>query len=509
MSLFIFLFSLSHASSLSSRAESLGDTVENFIVRSPEREREIDIIHKKIIQTNNKRKKRKKKEKENLSLSLPHAYHTKIDKAKSCVLLFINKMRFTSLTSSMVAVSLVPLLVQTADAKRWMYPKQCRNLKKNTDGKLFMGKDRKLDCTKYGASCTPYSFWPNVQNREDQETPPNDWMNQGKFDTSAFLPNNNIYGSQAYKSEGASDRWVLHGDDGAGIQPDCLGDILFFEWFDQEGVPGGECPKNTDNNHEVCHNFFHPGNKKYIHDYWGGWWRGYNNAEDAGFGGISWTDMGVSPAADGANWQTKGTKALETCWHEHDRQWIDGTKHTKAEHDYDSYFAGVLFPWICVEEKGWDFFSTKAWTGEWGKKCYHDNEPWNGREPGDDDREPNQNTRFLYCAKKLGWDHMDCDQIIYIVDDLTGTLTGSKLTNSFVLKPSTAAMKSTGNETLKKDINNTSMKKHGKKKKHGGKKKKSKKHGKKKKHGGKKKKSKKHGRKKQNQKKANSHAGNR
>ena len=88
---------------------------------------------------------------------------------------------------------------------------------------------------------------------------------------------------------------MVHGHDKAGIQAtDCYGDWHYFEHFDDDGNTqqrGCDDYAKYPAQDNVCY-FHHPGLNKNYGDYQCGWWRGYNNANDAMLFN-SWNEVGV------------------------------------------------------------------------------------------------------------------------------------------------------------------------------------------------------------------------
>lgn len=277
------------------------------------------------------------------------------------------------------------------------------------------GPDAENNCRGTGGSCTPYPFFPDTMVAQGEPS----WQDVSPFKTYPFVPHNeNSY--QAYRYSGASDVWVVHGHDRAGAQAtDCGGDVHYFEHFEDPGNKQHRtCPKvyyPAQNN--KCY-FDHPGIQQTFGQYQCGWWRGYDNAWDASLW-MAWDHIGVD--AQGANSvKDKAMAWLRNC----DNCPVkDGTLHTfrNAGKPF-AWFTGVLFPWVCSwTDKD---SSTIPWTGEEGKKCYCDNEPWGGRN-GDSDI-PNHYLGVVYCARYENEAGMHCDLLTF--QCASGSCSGAKIT---------------------------------------------------------------------------------
>lgn len=262
------------------------------------------------------------------------------------------------------------------------------------------GKKAEDNCRGTDGSCTPYPFQPDTKAAQGEPS----WQDTSPFNTYAFVPyNENSY--QAYQSPGEADVWVVHGHDRAGAQAtDCGGDVHYFEHFEDAGnTKQHTCNKQwypAQNN--WCY-FDHPGTGQTFGQYQCGWWRGYNNAWDASLW-MAWDNIGVD--AQGAT-SVKDTamawlRKCDNCPGQ------DGTLHTFRDAGKPiAWFTGVIFPWVCSwTDKD---TSTLPWTGEVGKKCYCDNEPWGGRNFGSNI--PNHYLAVVSCAKYENEYGMHCDMI--------------------------------------------------------------------------------------------------
>ena len=285
------------------------------------------------------------------------------------------------------------------------------------------GTDAVDDCTGKGGSCTPYPFLPHTLEGYDSEE---SWQDKSPWNTQAFVPyNENSY--QAYRTPSASDVWVVHGHDGAGAQAvDCGGDVHYFEHFQEDGTQACEKVQYpAQDNH--CY-LEHPGLGKTFDQYQCGWWRGYDNAWDASLW-KAWDNIGVN-AQGLLTEEAAGVKEQAMNWLRQcdncpaDKDGVkDGSLHTWANVGKPvAWFTGVLFPLVCSWTDGET--DTLPWTGEEGKKCYCDNEPWGGRDIHS--KEPNHYLAVVYCAKYENEYGMHCDLINFKCD--AGSCSGSTVT---------------------------------------------------------------------------------
>jgi len=277
------------------------------------------------------------------------------------------------------------------------------------------GPDAVDDCRGQGGSCTPYPFQPDTPVAQNEPT----WQDTGRFNTYAFVPyNEDSY--QAYRPDGHDDVWVVHAHDLSGAQAtDCGGDVHYFEHFEELGNPNGvTCDYEKYPAQDNWCYFDHPGTGQTFGQYQCGWWRGYSNAWDAALYN-AWDDIGVD--AQGAN-SVKDT-AMEWLRKCDNCPGGDGTLHTfRDDTNAVAWFTGVLFPWVCSWTDG--DTSTISWTGESGKKCYCDNEPWGGRNSWSEI--PNHNLQLIYCAKYDSETGIHCDMIQFNCDG--GGCSGASIT---------------------------------------------------------------------------------
>jgi len=291
-------------------------------------------------------------------------------------------------------------------------------------------------------SCSPFKFQPNAWIDAVDSC---NFLFQPKFQPNfwVFNPTNRLDGAgnmrkdvyQAWQDleTGAEDVWLLHGCDGAGIQGDCLGDLLYLEQFGKQGQ--AKCtPGKYGVDHPQC-GFVHPANgnklKQGIGFEWYncGWQRTYENVDDADIlaasldGGL--LGPGKPPAdpadlsKDGAsNWALTVNWALSQCVGCDDARGALAHTFRASAKTPNAYLTGSLSPWTCSRT---DFLNT--YTNKF-QDCYCDNEPWGGRvgSVGATIPEPNWNTRILYCGlfkddPSHPEGYLECDIISIIKDD--------------------------------------------------------------------------------------------
>ena len=211
-------------------------------------------------------------------------------------------------------------------------------------------------------SCSPFTYRP-YQFNHDHNTP--NPCGDGPYEN-IIAGNQWKMGARTWASFPASDRsdyWVFHNCDGAGIQPDCLGDIKYIERFDGgESQPG--CLKGPHGRNHCT--FTHPNSKTTFGrmKYWAGW---YNVGDDVETGKL---------CGAGANrnrpWNSNVCNSIGSINQgKNPYKKLAGVKHT---------FTFALFPWVCEADSSMpnsNFTSpsmdsygvTKGW------KCYADNEP--------------------------------------------------------------------------------------------------------------------------------------
>jgi len=251
-------------------------------------------------------------------------------------------------------------------------------------------------CQQHGASCTPFAFMPNVDNKDCS------WVNAGHFDSAPFFADKNAFGYQGFrawdpaaKTWKAEDIWVAHGCDGSGIQTDCRGDVFYLEHF-MKKTPVGK--KNCfvgsfGKDHVQCPTMYVPGLDKSFEGPGCGWWRGFNFAAGIEFA----SDKGVGamgPAGAGGDYRSQMKAALSNVY----QQGVFQAGYNGLQHPYGgkpntlAYFVGAVWNWVCnhdLQAKVGPYTTSDA-------NCYCDNEPWNGRGKGE--REYPRNSVIAYCG---------------------------------------------------------------------------------------------------------------
>jgi len=205
-------------------------------------------------------------------------------------------------------------------------------------------------------------------------------MDSGKFSSSPFFQLSSEYSYQAFSAEGYNDVWILHGCDGAGIQTDCFGDIMYLEHFDGKSpVAAQDCPVGLyGKDHTQCPTFYHQGKGESFPGYSCGWWRGYNKpvglaeASADGTGALGpHENPGDTETGDYSESLMAALRNCPSCAYE------SGLEHPyKESAGAIAYFTGASWPWICTQGDS----KYEPYTGSTAN-CYCDNEPWNGRQP--------------------------------------------------------------------------------------------------------------------------------
>jgi len=227
-----------------------------------------------------------------------------------------------------------------------------------------------------------------------------------------------------WKSTGADNVWVFHGCDGAGIQTDCWGDILYLEQFGTTPITQPGCGTQPYPGHNPTLNpcpFFHPGNPPVKSEYYnaGLWNGGPRSSESLGeFKSAPWL-LGVAGpgSVDHLFRHCVGCTAADGLWENTFWNVEAGSPAALPE----KLVAGTVNPWICVTDNDPNM---TPYTGSADKNCYYDNEPWNGRHwladgtyngcgpNGGEVCEPNWSTAYLYCGlyRNNGTPFLLCDQ---------------------------------------------------------------------------------------------------
>ena len=216
-------------------------------------------------------------------------------------------------------------------------------------------------------SCSPFYYRPlQAESDESSRKPGCGKGDGGYFDIVTGAGDNQ--GARAWASyPKKSDYWVFHNCDGAGIQPDCYGDVVYIERFEGSNNTKPGCYRDK-NGRNHC-TFTHPnsGSTFGAKKYWAGWY---------GFGKINPKDCG-SHATGGWQQSPKQNQLGSVC-----------QNILNLENPYSNLpgkikdFSFLLFPWVCEQDSG---MSTNNFTSpsmdsygvKSGWKCYADNEPGN------------------------------------------------------------------------------------------------------------------------------------
>ena len=212
-------------------------------------------------------------------------------------------------------------------------------------------------------SCSPFQYRPWTYNNENG--PPN-WCNDPKVSTLAGGAFDTTRAWMHFKdSQGTQDSsyWVFHGCDGAGIMPDCRGDVKFVERIyepspDQSTVHCqgditlDQVParRNDPGSARRQCNFKHPGTGTIYSNYEAGNW--------------SWGESRVP------NWMV--ASGASGGWGQNVGQIVAGVPNPFGQ----PAIVMVTYPWVCTgvgsgdNQKG--LFSNPVTPGA---KCYWDNEP--------------------------------------------------------------------------------------------------------------------------------------
>ena len=229
-------------------------------------------------------------------------------------------------------------------------------------------------------SCTPFKYRPFQWNNTN---PGNSWCaNWQTLKTLTGVPDGgvfyNTYRAWSYfdssgrnvPSQDKGSYWVFHGCDGAGIQPDCAGDIKYVErlygpiskngalWC-EGGYTVDQIPSKGRNPRRQC-KFKHPGTGNVYDNYYSGWW------DDGDLNSNQWMMRA------GAN-----------------RWWNNAIRNAFTQKAGTSPFQGqagdklvmMIFPWVC-DVAGADedaavrngYYSPDSAIKN--VKCWADNEPY-------------------------------------------------------------------------------------------------------------------------------------
>ncbi len=212
-------------------------------------------------------------------------------------------------------------------------------------------------------SCSPFSYRPFQYNLDKNLPNP---CGGGSYD-------NIIAGAQwqmgarvwaSFPAENRSDYWVFHNCDGAGIQPDCLGDIKYIERFDGLTSQPPGCEKGPHGRNHCT--FTHPNSGTTFGrmKYWAGWYLngdGVETGQICGAGGNldrPWNQDVCNKIRSINN----GTNPYNN---------VANVKHT---------FTFALYPWVCeaddsMPNTNFTSPSMDSYGVTNGWKCYADNEP--------------------------------------------------------------------------------------------------------------------------------------
>ena len=217
-------------------------------------------------------------------------------------------------------------------------------------------------------SCSPFYYRPfQAESDVSSRKPGCGKGDGGYFDIVTGAGDNN--GARAWASyPKESDYWVFHNCDGAGIQPDCFGDVLYIERFEGSNKTKPGCYRDK-NGRNHC-TFTHPdsGSTFGAQKYWAGW---YGSS-----GKISKNDCGSH--ATGAWQYPKPTTVYQNITNI--RNPYEGLPGLVESQYFGGTFSFLLFPWVCEQDSSMstDNFSSPSmdtYKVKSGWKCYADNEP--------------------------------------------------------------------------------------------------------------------------------------
>ncbi|QNI77561.1 hypothetical protein [Synechococcus sp. MVIR-18-1] len=237
-------------------------------------------------------------------------------------------------------------------------------------------------------SCTPFAYKPwSFNNANGLGGYKNSFCTSDTVKDVAGGP----YQSQAWmynKGDGTKDTsyWVFHGCDGAGIMPDCLGDVLFLERFygyakDQSkvwcqgGITVNQVASHTtdkNSNRRQC-KFKHPGTGHIYENYEAGIWQWGKQF-----------DIDKFRSAATGKWSQRAENAVRSVQN----------PFPNAENKNVLYM--MTFPWVCTgigrggatEGEGDATNGLFTQTNTPGVKCYWDNESGASSNTPDSERGP-------------------------------------------------------------------------------------------------------------------------
>ena len=214
-----------------------------------------------------------------------------------------------------------------------------------------------------GNSCSPFYYRPFQKNLDGNL--PNPCKGNPYLDIIAgakFKLGARTWAS--FPAEKRTDYWVFHNCDGAGIQPDCIGDIQYIERFDGPSSQQPGCEKGPHGRNHCT--FTHPNSGSTFGrmKYWAGW---YNYGKDLETGNL---------CGAGGN--------LDRPWNKNVCHHIQSINNGK--NPYGSVanvihtFSFALYPWVCENDpamvnNNFTSPSMDSYGVNNGWKCYADNEP--------------------------------------------------------------------------------------------------------------------------------------
>ena len=231
-------------------------------------------------------------------------------------------------------------------------------------------------------SCSPFAYKPWSFNNQSGVGDPS----KKSFCTTPTVKDvaGGPYQSQAWMYQRGDDQkdtsyWVFHGCDGAGIMPDCKGDVLFLERFygwakDQSkvwcqgGITIDQVPSHTtdkNSNRRQC-KFKHPGTGHIYENYEAGIWQWGKQF-----------DINKFRSAATGKWSQRAESAVVSVQN----------PFPNAENNNVLYM--MTFPWVCTgigEGDATNGLFTQTNTP--GAKCYWDNESGASSSTPDSERGP-------------------------------------------------------------------------------------------------------------------------
>ncbi len=217
-------------------------------------------------------------------------------------------------------------------------------------------------------SCSPFYYRPLQAQSDNPSIKPGLGKGDGGyFDIVTGAGDNQ--GARAWASyPKKSDYWVFHNGDGAGIQPDCYGDILYIERFEGSNSTKPGCYRDKNGRNQCT--FTHPNSKSTFgtKKYWAGWY---------GYGDLRKGDQCKSKAT--GQWGGYGGVSLCSNIQKLTNPYEGLPGLVKTQY-FNGTFSFMLFPWVCEQDNSMatDNFSSPSmdtYGVKSGWKCYADNEP--------------------------------------------------------------------------------------------------------------------------------------